>query len=702
MYHQRAFEDILSSLLYYTICFLFRLATNIFFREILKRGSHQIPKHGPIIFVSAPHANQFVDPLVIMQTCPRPLRFLMAASSMRKGVPGFFGHLLRCIPVERPMDLAKDGIGKIFCRERGSLVIHGIGTKFTKHIIARKSSIAIGSPPGAYSFVVEQVKSDMLLLLRKPLDDAAYDLLGKEEGVPFEILPVIDQSDVYNAVFDVLERGECIGIFPEGGSHDRAEMLPLKAGVTIMALGMMARNPSVDVTIVPCGLNYFNPDKFRSRAIVEYGDPLKIDHKLVELFKAGGDFRREACGRLLDQIYYSLCSVTVNVPDFETLQLMQAARRLYQPQSRKLSTFELLEVTRRIIKGYLTFKDQPRIRKLMDAILEYNKVLKHLQLYDHQVSTLQLTPLRAATRFVSQILILLLYAITILPGLLLNLPAMIIIDQISRRKAERAVARSTVKLKGRDVLATWKLMVGFVLFPFMYLIYCFPLAYQLYVYGRTSLARVLGICMVASGIVLPWISYITIRVAEHGFETYLSIRPLWYSVTRPHYGEVIRDLRNRLKLELIKVVDEFGPKLMADFNTSRIVPSRRVSVDVNGGSSNGQYVATGKTPVSFPLSNSLPEQDEDGSLTDLVEKAKSISRESSPVLGFDGLDTVISRFEYMRAGVHAALSTSKLTDEELSTIPDRQDWSYVDPVEIDDIFFTQATQSPRSMKRKND
>ena len=62
-------------------------------------------------------------------------------------------------------------------------------------------------------------------------------------------------------------------------------MLPLKAGVTVMALGAMARNPDIDVTIVPCGLNYFNPDKFRSRAIVEYGEPVKIDRELCGTFQ---------------------------------------------------------------------------------------------------------------------------------------------------------------------------------------------------------------------------------------------------------------------------------------------------------------------------------------------------------------------------------------------------------------------------------
>jgi glycerol-3-phosphate O-acyltransferase/dihydroxyacetone phosphate acyltransferase len=53
-----------------------------------------------------------------------------------------------------------------------------------------------------------------------------------------------------------------IGIFPEGGSHDRTELLPLKAGVTLMALGAVEKY-KVPVKIVPCGLNYFFGHKFR-------------------------------------------------------------------------------------------------------------------------------------------------------------------------------------------------------------------------------------------------------------------------------------------------------------------------------------------------------------------------------------------------------------------------------------------------------
>ena len=44
---------------------------------------------------------------------------------------------------------------------------------------------------------------------------------------------------MYEYVWQSLSQNECIGIFPEGGSHDRTDLLPLKAGVCIMALGAM-------------------------------------------------------------------------------------------------------------------------------------------------------------------------------------------------------------------------------------------------------------------------------------------------------------------------------------------------------------------------------------------------------------------------------------------------------------------------------
>jgi len=80
----------------------------------------------------------------------------------------------------------------------------------------------------------------------------------------FKIIPKLDQTHVYESVINRLIGGQSIGIFPEGGSHDRSEMLPIKAGVSIMALGAMAKDPNANISIIACGLKYFKPHKFRS------------------------------------------------------------------------------------------------------------------------------------------------------------------------------------------------------------------------------------------------------------------------------------------------------------------------------------------------------------------------------------------------------------------------------------------------------
>ena len=104
-----------------------------------------------------------------------------------------------------------------------------------------------------------------------------------------------------------------------GGSHDRTDLLPLKAGVSIMALGAMAHDPKCKVKIVPVGLSYFHAHRFRSRAVVEFGQAIDVPPELVEMFKQGGAQKRDAVAKFLDLIYSGLKTVTVRAPDYDTL-----------------------------------------------------------------------------------------------------------------------------------------------------------------------------------------------------------------------------------------------------------------------------------------------------------------------------------------------------------------------------------------------
>ena len=95
------------------------------------------------------------------------------------------------------------------------------------------------------------------------------------------------------------------------------------AGVAIMALGTLSSNPTCDLKIVPCGMNYFHAHKFRSRAVVEFGPPIEIPKELVELYKKNE--RREATRQLLETIYQALVAVTVTSPDYDTLMVSPSA-----------------------------------------------------------------------------------------------------------------------------------------------------------------------------------------------------------------------------------------------------------------------------------------------------------------------------------------------------------------------------------------
>ncbi|KAJ2807924.1 Glycerol-3-phosphate/dihydroxyacetone phosphate acyltransferase, partial [Coemansia furcata] len=228
---------------------LFRMfwtrVVGLFFREIAERNAHLIPRTGPVIFVVAPHHNQFVDPVILLMHAVRRVYFLVAAASMRRRFIGFYGRCMRGISVERQQDLAKPGTGRIRVDDRYGepTLITGLDTRFTAEV---KPGMKVALPKGVGEAKVVEVVSDTQLRVAKEMKElAAMELLTRAEGTSFKVVPHVDQDEMYHSVYHRLNNGECVGIFPEGGSHDRTEMLPLKAGATIMALGATAANPEL-------------------------------------------------------------------------------------------------------------------------------------------------------------------------------------------------------------------------------------------------------------------------------------------------------------------------------------------------------------------------------------------------------------------------------------------------------------------------
>jgi glycerol-3-phosphate O-acyltransferase/dihydroxyacetone phosphate acyltransferase len=541
--------------MYDILLHVFSACLDIFFREVYPRSTWRIPKREAVIVVAAPHANQFVDSVLLMrvlkQHAGRRISFLIAEKSMRDPYIRPLAARMGALPVTRAMDNVRPGEGQIFLADPDgdTTLLSGRNVDFTKLSVGSLIILPKAGGGSPEQQAIARIIGPEELLLKAPFKaseggEPLHDQLLT--GISYKVAPHIDQSEMYDAVFRSLSDGGCIGIFPEGGSHDRPSMLPLKAGVATIALGALTRDPGLDLTILPCGLSYFNPHKFRSRAVVEFGEPVKVSPDQVAAFKQGKEAKREAVGSLLKTIQDALSAVTQQAPDYETLALVQATRRLYRPLRMKLPLPVAVEMNRRLLAGYTQLQDEPQVVQLKQAVLDYNQKLNALGIKDHQVewgNGKQKPPWLALLTLLYRCGKLLTLGVATLPSLALFWPIFITTKIISTRKQRAALAASVVKLKGRDVVSTWKILVAMGLAPMLYCWYTFVTTLWLHhcrhngYYAPLAPWAIRADTYVSDKVPLPAfsvgffglliaISFAGLRFGEIGFDIIKSLRPL--------------------------------------------------------------------------------------------------------------------------------------------------------------------------------
>jgi glycerol-3-phosphate O-acyltransferase/dihydroxyacetone phosphate acyltransferase len=548
---------------------------DIFFREVSVRGSFNFPSSGPTIVVVAPHANQYLDAAISIiaahTVSHRQVFMIEAASSYYSKWMGIWSRWSGAIPVERPQDLlvSKNGIIKFENYPDDQLTIIGEGTNFLKDCEIKG---LLGIPNSGGNVKIAEIISDnKLKLTSKMKKQAGIEALIK--GTNYKVAPRINNNDLFDKVFDALHSGKCIGIAPEGGSHDRPELIEFKPGVALMALGTVAKYSDTTVTIVPCGLNYFHPHKFRSRAVVEYGNPIIIDQERAAEYKIDS---RKAVNKLMSEIGDAMNVVTTQAPDYQTLQVIQAARRLYSYGRFKRPPLPVVvEMNRNLLIGYNKFKDDSRIVHLKNSVLEYNRKLRTFGLKDHQLETATDNKIKTLFLLINRIAQLLFYSVLSLPGTILFSPIFIVCSVISKKKQKLALAKSVVKINATDVLASWKVLIALFFAPVCYFIYSTLGTYIVYRYKLlpSFTNSIFGTLIVfcSCWAILVGTTYSAFKMGEVGMDIYKSIKPLVLSLSSS--SQQLADLkeeRKKLSIEVTEVVNELGPKVFKKFNENHI------------------------------------------------------------------------------------------------------------------------------------
>lgn len=194
---------------------------------------------------------------VVKKETDRRIHVLTAEKSMKRKFVGTMAAASGAVPVGRAMDKTLPAQGKIYLPDpvNDACLVRGVGTDFEGKNFQVGGSLVLPKVENvAASAEILEIKGPEELRLKRPFKGgiAMQQLTGRNdmtkdgtfingaealtgpatgfEGTAFKIAPKLDQSEVYDAVHTVLHRGGTIAIFPEGGSHDRTSLLPLKGG----------------------------------------------------------------------------------------------------------------------------------------------------------------------------------------------------------------------------------------------------------------------------------------------------------------------------------------------------------------------------------------------------------------------------------------------------------------------------------------
>lgn len=378
------------------------------------------------------------------------------------------------------------------------------------------------------------------LLGSVPVKRRQDQVAGAAEDGPVVGAPErVDNSAAFDELYKILGQGEAFGIFPEGISHTRPELAPLKTGAARIAIG--ATQQGIPVRVVPVGLHYRRRDRMRSRVLVQYGAPIAVDDAL--LVKAESD-AQTAARELTATIGMALRAQTINTADFETLRVLEAVRRLYRPEGVTLTLAQQAELMRRFIEHWERLQHVPEIKQLYNDVATYQLSVRAMGFTDRDLRGDPLSFFARVEHVVRHVLFALVLVPAAIPGIVVHLPVLVMAVWAGETLTSRGDVRATVKMCAATLLTLlgYGVAAGLVLW---------------------RVPPPDGIVAAASTLAALLLSgYATIRVLEkqselrRGLKTFVALLHLDREIAR------LAAERERLRARLLELIDaHFGTEV---------------------------------------------------------------------------------------------------------------------------------------------
>ena len=237
------------------------------YRDVRVEGWEHVPPRGPLL-IAANHPNQLIDVLLVATAIDRRVLFTGKAVLLDNPLVAALFRAVGFVPLRRASD--------------------------------------------------ERARRD-----RRP------ESLGDEAAAAPAAPDPARNADAFRAIVDALAGGGAVLVFPEGISHNAPQLAPLKTGIARAAL-QAAADPRVrGLAVLPVGLTFERKWEPRTRALVQFGEPLDVSAWLAEHgVAAPGSAPPQLAEALTREVDRRLRAVTLNFDTPEAAERAMAVSAL--------------------------------------------------------------------------------------------------------------------------------------------------------------------------------------------------------------------------------------------------------------------------------------------------------------------------------------------------------------------------------------
>lgn len=341
--------------------------------------------------------------------------------------------------------------------------------------------------------------------------------------------------EMFRAVHTALAEGAAIAIFPEGISHSRPSVTPLKTGAARIALGG-SRLVGSAFPIIPIGLVVRDKGTFRSAALAIVGAPIEWD----DVARTGAE-SGEAVRELTARIDLALRAVTINLDEWEDAPLVECAEAIHAAEMGvprdELTRHERVRDTARIL-GMLRESGDPRWEPLADAVRRHDRELRRLGL--RPIDLREAPRVRAALGWT-------LRTLPLVAALASGLAALGIAVFWLPYRLTDAIAR--IGKPADDTVSTYKVLGGAVVF----LAWIVLLAVGIGLLAGASWG-------IAAVVLLPALAFATLAITERWSDAWIDIRRFFLLRRKDDLVRALRETQRALA-ERLEEVRENSPTL---------------------------------------------------------------------------------------------------------------------------------------------